>query len=235
MIKLDQKILNLKLNPIIIFKLQKLHFTKIGHLVMSSYPELLYTHIFTYQELEDIQNSLINIGLNYVSEIKLENIPHLKKELMKFNFDEYQKNLYTAHHKKYDENQIEQLKYSDSISLVKYLYFLYGQLYSKEFHVDTKMVLDNFLKSHPYMTIADFVYIHTNSIDEKVIELISNILGLPINSKLPYNETFTRENQIFNKENVQTENLKTYEQTFSKKQNIEEFINQNKPKVLKKS
>lgn len=122
MINLNKNIINLHLNPLIIFKLKKLEFTKIGDLIMTSYPELFYTKLFTNEQLESIQNSLNKLCLDYVSEIDLSNISYLKKELLSFCFNEYQEKLYQNHHKTYDETKIEPLIYSDSINIVKNFY-----------------------------------------------------------------------------------------------------------------
>ena len=46
---------------------------------MTSYPELFYTKLFTDEELNDIQNSLTKIGIDYISEINLSNISYLQK------------------------------------------------------------------------------------------------------------------------------------------------------------
>lgn len=234
MINLNKNITSLNLTPLIIFKLKKLEFTKIGDLVMTSYPELFYTKLFSNKELATIQNSLTQIGLDYISEIDLTNIPYLKKNLLIFNFKEYQKQLYKIHHEKYDENKIEQLKYSDPIYIVKYLLFMYEQLYSNKITPDTKVLLDNFLKKYPYMTIADFVYIRSNDIDSKIIDLIDDILGLPINSKLSYIQMLDRENSIFNRETVASEKIQSYIENFSSEKAVEDFINNTKRKNPKK-
>ena len=73
---------------------------------MTSYPELFYTKLFTNEQLESIQNGLINIGLDYVSEINLSNFSYLKKVLLSFCFIEYQQKLYKNHNKIYDETKI---------------------------------------------------------------------------------------------------------------------------------
>ncbi len=235
MINLNKNITNLHLNPLIIFKLKKLKFTKIGDLVMTSYPELFYTKLFTDEELNDIQNSLTKIGIDYISEINLSNISYLQKDLLSFSFKEYQKKLYQNHHKKYNENKIEPLRYSDCIYIVKYLLFMYKQLYSKKLEPDTKVILNNFLNKYPYMTIADFVDIHLNNIDDEIIILIGDILGLPINSKLSYSEMIVRENKIFNQENVQSEKIDLYIENFSSEEAIQNFINNSKAKTFRKT
>ena len=235
MINLNKNIINLHLNPLIIFKLKKLKFTKIGNLLMTSYPELFYTKIFTEEELNDIQNSLNKLCLDYVSEINLSNISYLKKELLSFCFNEYQEKLYQNHHKTYDETKIEPLIYSDSINIVKKLLFMYEQTYSKKIEPDTKILLDNFLKKYPYMTIADFVDIYPNEIDLSIINLIGEVLGLPINRKLSHDRLIARENRIFNQENVQSEKIQLYIDNFSSNEKIENFIKKSKGKTLKKT
>lgn len=235
MINLDKNITSLHLNPLIIFKLKKLEFAKLGDLVMTSYPELFYTKLFTSSELNDIQNSLTKIGLDYISEMNLNNISYLQKDLLNFSFKEYQNQLCQMHHKKYNENKIEPLRYSDSIYIVKYLLFMYKNLYSKKIEPDTKVILENFLNKYPYMTIADFVGIHLNNIDDDIIGLISDILGLPINSRLSRSEMIIRENRIFNQEDVQSEKINSYIENFSTEDNIKNFINNSKGKTLKKT
>ena len=71
MIDLNNKITKLDLKPIIIFKLQKLKYTELGHLVTASYSELFYTHIFTNSELEEIQKALNKQGIDFMNEINL--------------------------------------------------------------------------------------------------------------------------------------------------------------------
>lgn len=235
MINLNKNIINLHLNPLIIFKLKKLEFTKIGDLIMTSYPELFYTKLFTNEQLESIQNSLNKLCLDYVSEIDLSNISYLKKELLSFCFNEYQEKLYQNHHKTYDETKIEPLIYSDSINIVKKLLFMYEQTYSKKIEPDTKILLDNFLKKYPYMTIADFVDIYPNEIDLSIINLIGEVLGLPINRKLSHDRLIARENRIFNQENVQSEKIQLYIDNFSSNEKIENFIKKSKGKTFKKT
>lgn len=222
MISLNKKITFLKLNPLIIFKLQKIKLTKIGQLMMLSYPELLYTNYFNEEELNAIQNSLINLGLNYSHEIDLNNIPYLRKELIRFNFKEYQDNLYQMHHN--ENKNIEPLRYSDSLAIIKNMLFLYEQLTHQNIHPDQKILLKNFLDSHPYTTIADFVDINPNKIDQNTIDLISQILGIKLNDSLSHDEIIKRENQIFNQENLHTERLDSYINNFSSDEKIEKFI-----------
>ena len=202
---------------------------------MTSYPELFYTKIFTEEELNDIQNSLNKLCLDYVSEIDLSNISYLKKELLSFCFNEYQEKLYQNHHKTYDETKIEPLSYSDSINIVKKLLFMYEQTYSKKIEPDTKILLDNFLKKYPYMTIADFVDIYPNEIDLSIINLIGEVLGLPINRKISHDRLIARENRIFNQENVQSEKIQLYIDNFSSNEKIENFVNNSKGKTFKKT
>ena len=212
--KLSKKITRTNLSPFITIKLRKLNFTKLGHLVMSSYPELFYTHLFTNSELNEIQNSLNREGLDFIFEMNLDKIPYLRREVVRFNFNEYQTSLYESHLKEYDETKIEPLMYSDPLYIVKYFFQIYRQLYPEEvscFEADKQLALNIFLKDHPGMTIADFVDIKPYPIDVDIIKTISTLLDLPLNDDLPYSEMINRENQIFNRENVHTNIIQAYE------------------------
>ena len=214
MANLNQKLTRTNLSPFITIKLKKLNFTKLGHLVMSSYPELFYTHLFTNAELNEIQNSLNREGLDFIFEMNLSKIPYLRREVIRFNFNEYQNSLYEFHLKEYDETKIEPLMYSDPLCVVKYFFPIYRELHPEEvsaFQADKQIALKNFLKGHPGMTIADFVDIKPDSIDVDIITTISTLLDLPLNCDLPYSEMIERENQIFNRENVHTDAIQTYE------------------------
>lgn len=112
---------------------------------------------------------------------------------------------------------------------------MYEQTYSKKIEPDTKILLDNFLKKYPYMTIADFVDIYPNEIDLSIINLIGEVLGLPINRKLSHDRLIARENRIFNQENVQSEKIQLYIDNFSSNEKIENFIKKSKGKTFKKT
>ena len=213
MANLNKKITSQDLAPFIILKLKKLNITKLGHIFMSSRRELFYTRIFTNDELNEIQDSLNKQGLDFINELNLSKISYLKREIIRFNFSEYQQLLYSSHLKEYDETKIEPLMYSDSINVVKYLYPIYRQLYLENTNSLQKeqITLNNFLNNHPNMTIADFVDIKPGSIDADIIKTISTLLGLPLNCELEYSEMINRENQIFNCEIVQTDAIQTYE------------------------
>ena len=239
MIDLNNKITKLDLKPIIIFKLQKLKYTELGHLVTASYSELFYTHIFTNSELEEIQKALNKQGMDFMNEINLSKILYLKKEIIKFNLNEYQKHLHEAHLKSYDKTQIEPLMYSDSLYIVKFLYYIYKELNflnKKTFQADSKMALNSFLQNHPNMTIADFVDLKPNSVDGDTIKIISAILELPLNYELPHSLMIDRENQIFNHENVQSSMVQAYEYIASlDDEALEDYLKQEKePQYIKK-
>ena len=124
------------------------------------------------------------------------------------------RSLYESHLKEYDETKIEPLMYSDPLYVVKYFFPIYRELYPEEvscFEADKQVALNKFLKDHPGMTIADFVDIKPYPIDVDIIKTISTLLDLPLNCDLPYSEMINRENQIFNRENVHTNIIKTYE------------------------
>ena len=222
---LNKSIYTLKLNPLLICTLDKLEYTKIGHLVMASYPELLFTNCFNDEEINEIRNSLIDKNLNFITEIK---DPKLECELIKFNFNEYQNMLKKAHHTK--EKNIEKIRYSDLIKIVKPLYYLYTKLYQNNYYLDEKILLNNFIKTHPYLTIADFVCLNENLVDSDTLKLIGNILGTPINYYLKIEEIMERENKIFARENIQNEIVQGYE-IF---QNDNKINLSKKPKTLTK-
>lgn len=211
--KLSKKITRTNLSPFITIKLRKLNFTKLGHLVMSSYPELFYTHLFTNSELNEIQNSLNREGLDFIFEMNLDKITYLRREIIKFNFNEYQNLLYESHLKEYDETKIEPLMYSDSLFVIKYLFPIYRQIYiedTNKFQKD-KVAINNYLNNHPSMTIADFVDITPHSGNINIVQIISTILDLSLNCEMSYSEMIDRENKIFNCESVDTDTIKTYE------------------------
>lgn len=213
MANLNKKITSQDLAPFIILKLKKLNITKLGHIFMSSRQELFYTRIFTNDELNEIQDSLNKQGLDFINELNLSKISYLKREIIRFNFSEYQQLLYSSHLKEYDETKIEPLMYSDSLSVTKYLFPIYRQIYSedtKKFQ-DDKITLNTFLNNHPSMTIADFVDIKPYLDEIPAVQTISSILNLPLNCELEYSEMIARENKIFNRENVHTDAIQTYE------------------------
>ena len=222
---INKSIYSLKINPFTIFTLDKLGYTKIGHLITASYPELLYTNCFDDKQIKNIQNSLIEKNLNFISEINLNENINLKIKLIKFHFNEYQKLLKENHHQ---DNQIEHLRYSDSLEIIKPLYFLHQVLFQKDYHPDEKILLNNFIKTHPYMTISDFLYLNNNVVDNQTIDLIEDILGLPISCKLPLQKAIDRENQIFGKQDVESTVIHSYETNFSQDDDIKNFITKNK-------
>ena len=230
MIDLNKNIITIINNPEIIFKLKKIKITKLGHLVMTSYPELLYTHIFKNKELDIIKQNLTSKGLNYINEIQIND--KLQKDLLKFSFEEYQKFISKCHHKKYNPSKIAHLRYTDPLKTVKYLTFMYEQLYNTPITPDIKILLTEMLTRYSYTTIADFVDIKPNSIDINVINLIAKILGTPLNSNFSHNQKVKRENQIFNHENVESATINAYIQNFSSDTNIATFINNSKSKTL---
>lgn len=213
MVKLNQKTTTLNLPTFIILKLKKLNFTKLGHIFMSSYQELFYTHLFTSNELNEIQACLNNQGLDFINEMNLSKIPYLKRDIIRFNFGEYQQLLCSAHLKEYDETEIEPLMYSDSLFVIKYLFPIYRQIYledTNKFQKD-KVAINNYLNNHPSMTIADFVDITPHSSNINIVQIISTILDLSLNCEMSYSEMIDRENKIFNCESVDTDTIKTYE------------------------
>lgn len=180
---------------------------------MSSYKELSYTHLFTNDELNEIQKSLNGQSLDFISEMNLSKIPYLKRKVIKFNFSEYQNLLYTSHFKEYDETKIEPLMYSDSLKVVKYLFPIYRQIYlEKKIKFEEDMIeLNKFLNNHPSMTVADFVDMDPYSDNINTIKNISTSLGLPLNCELSYSDMLARENKIFNRERVYSEVIQIYE------------------------
>lgn len=236
MLDLNQKITKINLNLLTIIKLKKLNFTKVGHLVMSSYPELFYTNLFTNSELQEIQNSLNKQGLDFIFEMNLSENSSLKEEIIKFSFSEYQKLLYDSHLKKYDKTKIEPLMYSDSLYVVKYFFQIYRQMHPENinnFEADKQVLLNTFLKEHPGMTIADFVDLKPTIINLEILKTISTLLGLPLNCELPYSKMISRENQIFEKASVQTDIIQAYEHTVSLKDEDINYL-QNKQYIKQK-
>ena len=214
MIDLNKDISHLELNPLIVNKLQQLHINKLGDLVATSYPELFHTHAFADEELEEIKNVLNDQSLDFIDEINLDNIIYLKRDIIKYAFSVYQKDLYYFHIKKYDENQVEPLHYSYPLYIANYLFTLYKLLHPEEkdnFSSYSKISLNKFLTAHPHMTISSFVDIKKYPKDADAISQISTILGLPLNSELPFSEMIERENKIFAGENVQSATIQMYE------------------------
>lgn len=205
------------INPMINFKLSTLDITKVGHLVYNSYSELYYSGRFNREELDIIQNYLINLNLNFIDEMDINQRGILKEEMIKFIVDEYQNKLKYYH---MSDEEVEPLKYSDNIDVVKYLFYLY-----KEFNPDItlfpdkKILLNRFLKAHKGMTIGDFIDIN-NEFDKANISLISDILGLPLNEDLKvtdYEAYIKREEDVFAGNVVSSKQIDLYESLRDKK------------------
>ena len=205
---------NININIIINYKLKTLGITKLGHLVSTSYAELYLSKRFTDSELKEITQYLFYLNTNFFDNLSKPQKYWLGNKLLEFNFEEYQKQLCYAHLKVYDKHNLEHLKYSDPLEVVLPLFFLYRELHLEEkenFLSDTKILLNNFINNHKYITIADFVDIKPSYIDTYTLKVISKLLGLPFNYELSDEEYFERENSIFTGEDVNNETIQSYE------------------------
>ncbi len=234
MIDLNKDISQLTQNSIIIYKLKKLNITKLGHLFLSSHSELLYSELFTVDQLNNIEQILKSQSLDYIYNMNLDNINYLKRKAIRFNLNTYQNILSSFH---LLNSGSEPLYYSDSIAVAKPLFHIYRLINeTKDLNPTVAILLNQYLFQHPMMTIADFVDINPNLLDEIQVRTIAKVLGISFNRELPYEEMFKQENKVFNGDTVQNEQLDIYQMLSTlTDEELENYLKEKPTKKLTKS
>ncbi len=195
MIDLKTNICILNLPSKLEYKLVSLGLTKLGY-VLNCLPDELLALGFDFNEVNLIESALIK-----------NNIDLSECDLFKFNFDDYQEELIFNHKSYFKGSKFDMLRYTDNINVVNKLYYLYKYLHD-DLDVCDKLKLNNFLLRHKGMTISEFLQLDGEG--EDAVDLICNILGMPLSSNLEYTEKNNRKNDILSYNYINSATLELY-------------------------
>ena len=194
------------------YKLVSFGLTKIGN-VLNCLPDELLALGFDYNEVNLIENALIK-----------NNIDSSEYDLFKFNFDDYQEELIFNHNSYFKGSKFDLLRYTDNIDVVNKLYYLYKYLHD-DLDVCNKIKLNNFILNHKGMTISEFLQLDGEDEEKDTIDLICNIMGMPLNNDLDYVEKNNRVYDILSYNYINNETLDLYKDISLKNNKMLVFTN----------
>lgn len=212
MIDLKTNICILDLPTKLEYKLVSFGLTKIGY-VLNCLPDELLALEFDINEVKLIENALIKNNINVDED-----------DLFKFNFNDYQRELIFNHKSYFKGSKFDVLRYTDSINVTKSLYYLYKYL-RNNLDVCDKIKLNNFLLSHKGMTISEFLQLDGDGEEKDTIDLICNIIGMPLNNDLDYVEKNNRVYDILSYNCINNETLDLYKDISLKNNKVLVFTN----------
>ncbi len=212
MIDLMTNICILNLPSKLEYKLVSFGFTKIGYVLNCLSDELLALG-FDINEVNLIENALIKNNINVDED-----------DLFKFNFNDYQKELIFNHKSYFKGSKFDLLRYTDNIDVVNKLYYLYKYLHD-DLDVCNKIKLNNFILNHKGMTISEFLQLDGEDEEKDTIDLICNIMGMPLNNDLDYVEKNNRVYDILSYNCINNETLDLYKDISLKNNKMLVFTN----------
>ena len=116
------------------------------------------------------------------------------------------------------------LRYTDNIDVVNKLYYLYKYLHD-DLDVCNKIKLNNFILNHKGMTISEFLQLDGEDEEKDTIDLICNIMGMPLNNDLDYVEKNNRVYDILSYNYINNETLDLYKDISLKNNKMLVFTN----------
>ena len=212
MIDLKTNICILNLPSKLEYKLVSFGLTKIGYVLNCLSDELLALG-FDINEVNLIENALIKNNINVDED-----------DLFKFNFNDYQKELIFNHKSYFKGSKFDLLRYTDNIDVVNKLYYLYKYLHD-DLDVCNKIKLNNFILNHKGMTISEFLQLDGEDEEKDTIDLICNIMGMPLNNDLDYVEKNNRVYDILSYNCINNETLDLYKDISLKNNKMLVFTN----------
>ncbi len=212
MIDLMTNICILNLPSKLEYKLVSFGLTKIGYVLNCLSDELLALG-FDINEVNLIENALIKNNINVDED-----------DLFKFNFNDYQKELIFNHKSYFKGSKFDLLRYTDNIDVVNKLYYLYKYLHD-DLDVCNKIKLNNFILNHKGMTISEFLQLDGEDEEKDTIDLICNIIGMPLNNDLDYVEKNNRVYDILSYNCINNETLDLYKDISLKNNKMLVFTN----------
>lgn len=212
MIDLMTNICILNLPSKLEYKLVSFGLTKIGYVLNCLSDELLALG-FDINEVNLIENALIKNNINVDED-----------DLFKFNFNDYQKELIFNHKSYFKGSKFDLLRYTDNIDVVNKLYYLYKYLHD-DLDVCNKIKLNNFILNHKGMTISEFLQLDGEDEEKDTIDLICNIMGMPLNNDLDYVEKNNRVYDILSYNYINNETLDLYKDISLKNNKMLVFTN----------
>ncbi len=212
MIDLMTNICILNLPSKLEYKLVSFGLTKIGYVLNCLSDELLALG-FDINEVNLIENALIKNNINVDED-----------DLFKFNFNDYQKELIFNHKSYFKGSKFDLLRYTDNIDVVNKLYYLYKYLHD-DLDVCNKIKLNNFILNHKGMTISEFLQLDGEDEEKDTIDLICNIMGMPLNNDLDYVEKNNRVYDILSYNCINNETLDLYKDISLKNNKMLVFTN----------